>query len=157
MSNESIGKKFYKAKLVPDEEGLMVVFDEFITVRETEHFYFAVHSSSYGAYNLFMNHGKFASEEAKKAGIAKAKKMVKRISKGCSRIAKETKELAVQELIMRKHHQITHLLRELAFCRAFIGKVKSIADLEEDGVCKANRWLMVPDTSELVREYFVFG
>ena len=42
MNNQAIGKKFYKAKLVAQEEGLMVAFDEFITVKETECFYFVV-------------------------------------------------------------------------------------------------------------------
>lgn len=158
-------KTFYKASMIATEEGLAVRFVKFFSIRETEHVCFCLRK-----YDL--DQGEMRVELATSTDtlelvrLAKEKKMrVYRVAKRSARIAFPTKELAIEDLALRKRYQLRHLIREQAFCQKFL-------ELKKDGSIQAaladqrniTRYdyagtedLTLPETDELVWEYLNFN
>ena len=75
--------------------------------------------------------------------------------KGHSRIAFETKEEAFEHLCMLKRKQMRHMERDMKFIAVFLEKAKSLDDLETK-IRWGHEEIFVPETEELVKQYFVF-
>ena len=109
MSNQNQPKKFYRARLEAESEGLCVVYDAYLSIRESDCYHFCVRE-------LKCRNWEVPSWiEAKTTGVK-----IKKIAKGCSRFAFDSIQKALDNLRYRKRLQIQHLKRELAFAEKFI-------------------------------------
>lgn len=140
---------YYKAKLIPQEEGLTVWFDVYKPIHQTEHFYFCVNALMFHqAKNVIRNEpDKNPVTAVKASGFIK----VYRIDKISSRIGKPTPEAAVDELIMRTELRIGHLQRDLKFCKAFLQNSNKLSVSYESDKQLA---MKVGNTKSLVHEYY---
>ena len=110
----------YRAYLKATESGLEVWFEQYHLKRETKCFYICKRE--------------FSSKE-------------KRISKTSTRFAFKSKELAIENLRIRKLWQISHAEREAQFARAFLDSEIKPNSMSHVGI---------PNTSELVSEHLNF-
>lgn len=140
---------YYRAKLSLDEDGLTVVFETYKPVHVTQCYAFCVREWDYSHVVSISNVNKTSI-----LAEAKTRKTFKRINKENSRFAFTTKEAALENLRYRKKKQIQHMKREIEFAKAFLEKAGSLEDLPADkynGECHA-----IPNTEDLVREYYLF-
>jgi len=119
-------------RLMSDEDGLQVITEEWSCIHETDCFYHCVSS-----WNRHLS-----------LKTAKENKLVKRIAKGNSRFAFDTKEKALEHLRFLKGRQLRHLKREQKFIAAFL----AAENLEE---CRSG-WMRVPGSRGLVHEHLAF-
>lgn len=151
-------KEFYKMKLIPDERGLSVWTDTYLSIYETPCYHYCIHSRNKGFFNsVHMNDGETPLQFAKRKKLT-----IKKIHKENSRFAFNTQELAFKHLRKMKKRQIDHLKRELAFIQTFLQKTT------ENGFYKLQNYHLtwqqncgvpakiVEGTEELVKEHFVF-
>lgn len=131
---------FYKMRLVPADEGLEIVTTEWISLHETPCFHFCVRMDVKRILHLFH------SKDETDLSYARRKKKLKRISKTNSRFAFDSKEKALKHLKFLKTKQLCHMRRDILFIEKLLSS--SDDDLTSIGP--------IPDTKELVREYFVF-
>lgn len=127
-----MNKLLYRMRLIPDEDGLQVITEEWACIHETDCFYHCV-----SGWNRHIS-----------LKTAKQLKCLKRISKGNSRFAFDTKEKALEHLKFLKRKQLRHLKREQEFINAFLSAEK----LEE---CRSG-WKRVPDSRDLVHKHLAF-
>lgn len=141
-------KVFYQLYMSEAEEGIAVIPRKFISVHETEFFNFCVKECEYQWIKSFAN-----KDEPLIKATKRRRNKIFRISKGNSRIAFDTEEKAFQNLIYRKKKQIAHLQRNLAIVGKFLSEVKGkkVEDIPDHGLYR-----VLPDTEEIVREYFNF-
>lgn len=127
-------KTFYKARLIPEETGLIVWMDKYYSVKETPCFHFCV--------------GELDKWRVDSSVLPIKKKMLKRIHKTSSRFAFDTEEQAIEHLRMMKRRQLRHMEREKDFIDSFLA-CKSLvpARLNER---------KIPNTRELVMKHLRF-
>jgi len=137
-------KKFYKARLLAEEEGLRIRFDIFIAFRETKYYFLCIDERKMH----FMSNNITVKE-------AKGKKIkVSRIMKGNSRIGFESPELAIENLKLIKRRQLDHFKREKEFIDFFL----SCEDSGYDNVnFEKDRCLTLKGSKDLVNDYLVFS
>lgn len=128
---------FYKNRLEPDERGLLVVTDEYVSIHETRCFHFCVLKS----FRPYLHNGETLLQAARR------RKALKRIDKRRSRIAFKTKKEALDHLRFLKRRQLEHMKRNAAFINKFL----ECEDLEKYGPMQ-----LVPDSNGLVSEFCVF-
>lgn len=146
-----MGKEFYKARLTADESGLVVEISEFVSIHESPCFHYVI-----GKYRGTRLLEALKASESPLAAAKRMKVKVYRIDKRASRIAFETREIAIAHLRFLKQKQIIHLQRELDFCKAFLNaKSESLEPLDTCDGTKPN-FFFVPDTQELVNNYLTF-
>ena len=134
--------EFYRASLVVNYEGLCVNFDRWTSFHESECFAWCV-----GDYYTGKSFG--ISDNSKTiVKDVKAVMPVKRIDKRFSRFASTSKELAVEQLKIRKTKHISHMKREIEFANAFLNN--SVKPFGHDDT------LIVSDTQDLVNSHFLF-
>lgn len=141
-------KELYKMKLIPAEGGLSVWTNTYIVVRETPCYYFCV--TDYQIKSIPEHcRGTKVGLDMLKARNTK----LKRIAKENSRFAFETKELAYDNLLFLKRCQMVHMQRDMEFLREFIkfNKESKFENLDNN-----HDQLFVPNTSDLVNEYYCF-
>jgi len=129
---------FYKKRLVPTESGLEVFTEKWISLHETECFHFCISERNRG----FL----YAKSDETPVQIARRKKILKRVSKTCSRFAFDSEEKALEHLKFLKRKQAKHMKRDVLFIDKFLS-----SDLVRDG-----RGEVVPDSQDLVNEHYVF-
>ena len=137
MESETV---FYKMRLVPAEEGLEIITSEFVSIHETPCFHFCIPKLEKQMIHIW----KRSDESA--LVYSRRKKILQRVSKTSSRFAFDTKDKALEHLKFLKRKQISHMKRDMSFIDKFLSS--SDDDLTSIGP--------IPDTKELVREYFVF-
>lgn len=137
------GENFYRKRLIPDIGGLVVVTDTFVSIHETPCFHFCVAEFRARMINILKKPEESAIQYCRRT------KILKKISKDSSRIAFKTEEQALKHLRFLKVRQLGHLTRDKAFVEKFL------ATKDED-LKKNCRGLAVPDSKELVNEFFVF-
>lgn len=135
-----MSKVFYRMRLLPDTYGLTVNIEEWVSIRETDCFCFCVGKWAYNAYKNIESDID-AVRQAKKNGS------LKRIAKKNSRFAFESKDEALEHLKLLKKKQLWHMEKDRKFIRHFL-KCERFED-------KGN-YLLLPDSKELVNEYYVF-
>lgn len=139
-------KTFYKMRLIPSEGGLEVHTQVWESVKETECFYFCVAGywldlikrtsesydiSMYEAWRKYYNHIK-----------------LKRIAKGSTRFAQESREEALEKLKWLKRRQLMYLKRDIELINQFLD-----CDQLEDYGPDCQR---VPGSVKSVLQYFRF-
>lgn len=137
MESETV---FYKMRLVPSEEGLEIITSEFVSIHETPCFHFCIPKLEKQMIRIL----KRSDESA--LVYSRRKKILKRVSKTNSRFAFDSKEKALKHLKFLKTKQLCHMRRDILFIEKLLSS--SDDDLTSIGP--------IPDTKELVREYFVF-
>ena len=144
--------RYYRAKLLADEDGLCVFFERYASVHETESYSYCVPEGDIPRVKGLSNFEKISMLKA-----AKQLKLMKRVHKSGGRFAFANKQDALSNLLFRKRRQIKHMLREIRFAEALIDKVMCVEDLRLDtGLNTISDWHIVPETKDLVREYLVF-
>lgn len=142
-------KTYYKMKLIPSEDGLSLWVTRWICIRETEHIAYCVPESVMrGLQITARGQGQSLYDAAKK------EKYCRRIHKTCSRIAFPTEQEAFEHLRFLKRRQLNHIKRDQIFIERFLEdtKNKTITDFLPDRL--GDR--VLPDTEELVHEYYHF-
>lgn len=141
--------KFYKAKMIVQEEGLAIWFDIYQSIHETEYYYFCVLALNFEqAKNIInMNNKKNPVTAVKDSGFIK----VKRIAKSGSRIAEPSKEDAIKNLIWRTKLRIGHMKRDIKFCNAL---VKNHENLSIGYQSDKQLIMNVNGTKNLVHEFY---
>lgn len=139
-----MSQKLYKMRLVPNENGLQIVTEQWICIHETKCFY---HCVSEWDIEL-LNYLKSQSVDKTKRNIAQERKLLKRIAKHRSRFAFDTKEKAMKHLKFLKRKQLKHMQRDQKFINAFL----SVENLEEN----CNGQMVIPNTQQLVLGYYLF-
>lgn len=135
-----------------EEEGLSVRTWRLYSIHETPCFHFCIAERERGFLTpAFRREGETDLQLAKRKGIR-----IYRIHKDGSRIAFETEEEAFEHLRFLKGRQLNHMRREIEFVQRFLEATegKTLPDLERDTYDPHQS--VVPDTQELVREYYVF-
>ena len=142
-------QEFYKMKLFPNEGGLCVHTEVYLSVHETPCFHFCIPEwrKNYISTRL-LSEGVSAYEQLKKRSTK-----FKRIAKINSRFAFDTKEKAYDQLVFMKKRQLVHLNRDIELLGAFMSfnKKGGYNDLESD-----HGQAFVPGTNDLVHEHYAF-
>lgn len=138
---------FYRMSAHPDESGLTIFTEKFISIRETEHMHFCV--SDHHHKWISPAQGESMFEAAKRTGHVK----IKRIHKVGSRFASASEAEAFERLKYLKGRQINHLKRDLALTEKFIELTdgKSVDDFESSG-----NFREIPGTADLVNSFYRF-
>ncbi len=134
------GKVFYKMRLVPAEEGLVIVTDQWVSMHETPCYHFCVPAGEKRIMHLF--HSKDETDLA----YAKRKKKLKRISKDNGRFAFDSKDKALEHLKFLKRKQLVHMKRDALFIEKFL----STPDVQ------LSKNHLIPESKDLVHEHYVF-
>lgn len=144
MSNSTL---FYRMSMHPDESGLVLITEKFVSLRETAHMHFCV--SEFNHMRLRPNKDETEFEAAKRQERIK----IVRIHKQGSRIACKSEAEAFEALKYRKKRQVQHLRRDLAITEKFIELTdgKSVDDFLASGTYRE-----IPDTSDLVNSFYRF-
>jgi len=137
----STPKKFYKKRLVAEEDGLIVVTDSLISIHETRCFHFCMPEREVSNYRLLKRRDESLLDYAKR------RKMLKRIDKQGSRIAFETEEKALDHLRFLKRKQLRHMERDKAFIETL---------LATENIDPCAQMFTIPDSRDLVHQHFVF-
>ena len=88
-------KKFYKMRLSPQEDGLSIWVDAYLSVHETPCCHYVIHEQNKGFWNpAIMRTGETALQFAKRTG-----RKVHKVYKDCSPFAFETPQLAFPHLV----------------------------------------------------------
>lgn len=132
-------KVLYQAKESATLEGYKILFFQWNVERETPCYY-------------------FCSDARYKGKIGNLK--LKKIHKTCSRFAFDTKQKALDNLIIKKKHQLWHAVRT----KAVIGELLKHIDGKKVDDFKAveNQYynmidaIEIPDTEAVVNEWFIF-
>jgi hypothetical protein len=122
-------KVLYKKTWGASEDGVTVFTEKWIAVHETPCFYFCVREHSVSASLEFL----------------KQHKLLKRVSKTSSRFAFDTEQKALDHLRFLKRKQLSHMERDTVLIKALLAATDK--DLLNGSV---------PDTKNLVAEYYVF-
>lgn len=134
-------KTFYRKRLVPDEAGLLVVTERWVSIHETPCFHYCVTDWSL---DLMLRVGGPGGLLA----TARRRRQLKRIHKEGSRFAFETEEQALDHLRFLKRRQLRHLEREQKMVEAFL-EAEKLKSTGGDGD-------LIPGTEDLVHSYYVF-
>lgn len=134
-------KTFYRKRLVPDEAGLIVVTERWVSIHETPCFHHCVTDWNL---DLMLRIGGSGGLLA----TARRRRQLKRIHKEGSRFAFETEEQAGDHLRFLKRRQLRHLERETKFAEAFL-EAESFESNGGDGE-------LIPGTEDLVHWYYRF-
>ena len=140
-TNLMIHTTFYKKRLIPQGDGLIVWTEKFISVHETVCFHFCV--TEY-CFRLM-----FALKRKNESPIQYGRRMkcLKRIAKSGSRIAFKSESEALDNLRFLKRKQLNHIKRDQIFIETFL----ACEELEQHGSEQR-----VPSSADLVREYYQF-
>lgn len=142
----NMDKTFYKMRITPDEDGLVVITDKWLSIHETPCFHYCIREHNKGLMKITFNTIKgMPLQTAKKKGIR-----VKRISKDCSRFAFDTEEKAFEHLRFLKRKQLGHMKRDIKFLKLFLSEATGLDALEK------GLYATVPNTKELVHEHYAF-
>lgn len=133
-------KIFYKKRLIPDEAGLVVWTNKWVSIHETQCFHYCI-PEHYHSIGLRPREGETLLQAAKR------EKILKRVSKVGSRFAFDTEEKAMDHLRLLKRKQASHMAREMKFIEHFL----QCERFEQDGDQQ-----LVPDSRDLVLEHFRF-
>lgn len=135
-------------KLIPTEGGLSVWTNTYIVVNETPCYYFCVSDWQIISVPLHCRGTEVGYEMLKNRRVK-----FKRIAKVNSRFAFKTKELAYANLVYLKKLHLGHLNRDIQLLGAFLSfnKGNGLTDLSNE-----HGQLFVPETNELVSEYYNF-
>ncbi len=136
-----MSKIFYKKRLVPEERGLLVVTDEYISIHETKCFYFCIHKNIYRISKTYNHSKEMLLQHCRRS------KVLKRVAKSGSRFAFATEKEAFEHLKFLKQRQLSHIKRDAALIKAFL----DCQHLEKYGPFQK-----VPNSNDLVREFYVF-
>lgn len=120
-------KIFYKARLIAEEDGLIVWIDKYYPIKETPCYYYCVDEF----------HNKINLKNPP----------IKKIHKTSSRFAFDSKDKAIEHLRFMKRRQLKHMEREAAFINSF---------LDCDNLKSCYNGMEVPNTRELVSKYLRF-
>lgn len=134
-------KIFYKKRMQPTEEGLEIITEEWVSLRETECFHFCVPRGETGLLRVLANSGESELD------VARRRKTLKRIAKTRSRFAFETESQALEHLKLLKRKQFKHMQRDLQFIEAFLNAER----LEKSGYGEK-----VPGSRDLVHQHYIF-
>ncbi len=148
---------YYRAKLVPDEDGLSVVYEKWYSIHESEQIHFCLSGWDKHMYDLR------AQSIEQKSPLKKAKELglkVKRIYKNGSRFAQSSHEKALANLRYRKSRQAMHMRRESGFIDSFLNITKDCSaaankaslDLRS---CTHDQYVL-PETKTLVNSHLTF-
>ena len=138
-------KVFYKKRLVPTEFGLEVITQKFVSIHETPCFHFCVLEHEKGF--LFA----MKQNDESELSAARRAKILKRISKDCSRFAFDTEEKALKHLRFLKRKQLSHIKRDAVFIEKFLES----DELEKVQIYNGFR-TQVPNSKGLVNNHFIF-
>lgn len=143
--------KFYRAKMVVQEEGLAIWFDIFQSIHETECYYYCVNSLNASTAKRIINQNKekHPVSAVKSSGFIK----VRKIAKQGSRIAQSSKDEAIKNLVWRTGLRICHMKRDLKFCESLI---ENHENLSVDYESKDQLIMTVNGTKDLVHEFYNF-
>lgn len=145
-------KVFYKMSLSPIEEGLSLHVIQFVSIHETKCFHFCVNETVLCRLgSLFLKDGETKIQAARRMPLVK----VFRIDKRGSRIAFETKELALKNLIMLKKLQLKHMARNTIFINEFIARSETINLNDQTRLAKYG-YIVIPDTQRIVLNHLNF-
>lgn len=143
MNNQ---KKFYRANLHETSQGLEVYFQEWVSIHETPCYHYCIN-----AYNRsLLSYDVIHKGEMDKSPLQKAKRMkakIKKVMKGYSRFASETKEEAFKALVYRKQCHLSHLKRDVDILGVFL---KEIEEMSLNDLTKNHGSYIVPNTEEIV-------
>ena len=132
-------KIFYKKELHPSENGLQIFTRKWICIHETECFCFCIPEYDQGFYKVLKLKGETD------LACARRRKILKRISKQNSRFAFDSEEKALEHLRFLKKKQLSHMRRDIKFLELFL----ATPDENMSGD-------LIPDSKDLVEEYFIF-
>lgn len=135
------GKVFYKKRLFPVESGLAVTTEKWISIHETKCFHFCIHDRNLGFIEYLNHKGETGLQKARRL------KLLKRVSKDCSRFAFETEDEALEHLRFLKRKQKVHMTRDLAFIERFLAAESLVSDSGME---------LVPNSKDLVGHHFIF-
>ena len=143
--------KFYRAKMIAQEEGLAIWFDIFQSIHETECYYYCVNSLNFNSakWIISQNKSKHPVTVIKDSGFIK----VKKIAKQGSRIAEPSKEAAIKNLVWRTQLRIGHMKRDIKFCESLVKNHENLSVKYE-----SDRQLImtVNGTKDLVHEFYKY-
>jgi hypothetical protein len=143
--------KFYKAKMIAQEEGLAIWFDIYQPIHETDCYYYCVNSLNFDTANriISQNKDKHPVTAIKDSGFIK----VRKIAKHGSRIAEPSKEDAIKNLVWRTKLRIGHMKRDIKFCESL---VKNHENLSVNYESDRQLIMTVNGTKDLVHEFYSF-
>ncbi len=157
MSNHIESTVYYRAKLVPDEDGLSVVYEKWYSIHESEQIHFCLSGWDKHMYDLR------AQSIEQKSPLKKAKELglkVKRIYKTGSRFAQDSHEKALADLRYRKSRQAMHMQRESEFINSFLSITKdcsaAASEATQDPCSSVYDHYVLPETKDLVNSHVRF-
>lgn len=132
-------KILYQAKECETESGYEILFYQWVVERETPCYYFCV--------------------DARYKDL-KITQKIKKIHKTCSRFAFDTKQKALDNLIIKKKHQLWHAVRAKAVIGELLKHIegKKVDDFKavENQYYNRIEAIEIPGTKEIVNEWFIF-
>lgn len=145
-------KKFFRARLQPEQEGLIIRYETWVSIHETPCFCYCVTDWDLKYLNCLRDF----KEQPTLKNAKQSKRKIKRIDKNNSRFAFTTREKALDNLRYLKRLQLKHLKRDIEFLECFL----DCEQLEDHSYKLAglNDGLMqkVPNSDDLVQSHYVF-
>lgn len=138
--------KFYKAVLSVSEEGVIVNFIKFVSIHQTEHYYFCVRDDRYDYAKIIIDNDRNKNPvtllKNNKIGVVK-------VSKTNSRTIKKSKDEAIDSLVYRTEKRVRYVSIALGMCKLFLKN----KDLIMEGRYGE---MLVPNTLDFVNENYIF-
>lgn len=146
MSEQKI---FYKMRHAIDDQGIVVITKELMSVHESPCWYWCVEKRELGYIKSFKLDGETLLQAAKRIRYK-----IYKVAKSGSRVAFDTLPKAFDHLMFLKRKQIGHMKRELEILEEFTKKADGI-DIES---IKPGSYgeRVIPDTFEVVNDNYLF-
>lgn len=130
-----MSKIFYKKRLIPDEEGLLVWTEKWVSIHETPHFHYCIP-------DFVHEIGLRPIEGETLLQAAKRRATLKRVAKAGSRFAFDTEEKALERLRFLKGKHVSHMKREMKFIEHFL-KCEKLEQYGEQQLVPGSRGLVL--------------
>lgn len=144
-------KIFYKMRLIPEEEGLTLWTEKWVSIQESPCFHYCVQDNRIGSFKFFLK----KTDETPLQAAKRVRIKVKRIDKRVSRFAFDTKEEAFDHLRFLKKKQLNHMKRDSELITEFLSSTENgqaLSDMKK----RSELRYTVPCTRDLVRRHYIF-
>lgn len=148
---------FYTMKLSVEEDGICIWTIKYISLKETRCMHFCVTESEYKTIKQFKD-GRTLLERAKHYRFIKIRRINKKSNlNGSSRIASETKEEALKQLLFIKKREISHLQHRFEVLSGFFAQTEDMNLLQLIDDKSDGGRTVFPETHDLVHDHYSFG
>jgi len=146
MSDRNI---FYKMRHAVDDQGIVILTKELVSIHESECWHWCVEKRCVGYIRSNQKHSESMLQAAKRYGGK-----IYKVAKVGSRVAFNTEQKAFEHFMMLKRRQIDHMKREIEILEELQKKAEGL-DIQSisSGVYGGR---VIPNTHEVVNSHYLF-